>query len=98
MGAQRLVDLTELLGVLLGQRGHDRAELGQLGPHLGLDLVEPGVDHLVALAELGDRPLAGVTGGCAELLAIEHGRLLEHGPCATPRDCVRSSASAADSA
>ena len=80
VGAQGLVDLTELLGAGLAQRRHHRAETAELGAHLLVDLVEPGIDDVLLRRQLGRRVLAHLHGGGAELFALEDDRLLERGP------------------
>ena len=80
VGAQGLVDLTELLGAGLAQRRHHRAEAAELGAHLLVDLVEPGIDDVLLRRQLGRRVLADLHGGGAELFTLEDDRLLERGP------------------
>ena len=59
--------------------GDHRAELLELGAHLDAHLVEPRVDDVLLGAELGHRLLPRLLGDGAELLAVEHGGLLERG-------------------
>ena len=73
VGAQRLVDLAEALGAGRADVADQLAEALQLGAHLGADLVEAGVDDVLLRREVGLH--AG--GRRAELLAVEHGGVLE---------------------
>ena len=97
LGAQRFVDLAELLGAALPELANQVAEAVHLRPQLVLHLVEPGVDdvllrrqlalsgrelgaELLPLEEPGllqELPMVG--GDLVELLALDHGRLLERG-------------------
>ena len=80
VGAQGLVDLAELLGAGLAQRRHHGSEAAELGTHLLVDLVEPGIDDVLLRRQLGRSVLADLHRGGSELLALEDHRLLEGGP------------------
>ena len=63
----------------MGELRHDRAEFAELGTHLGLDLIETGVDDVFLGRQLCRRLVASLLGRRAELLALEHGCLVERG-------------------
>jgi hypothetical protein len=77
VGLQRVGDLPEVLGARAAERGDHLAQLGELGAHLGVDLVEPGVDQPLALIEVGGSRQPGLLGGRRHLFTVQHGRLLE---------------------
>ena len=77
--AQRLVDLPEALGAGRAQLGDQRAEPLQLGAHLRPHLVEAGVDDVLLRRQVGLHVGGHGRGRAAELLAVEHGGLLERG-------------------
>ena len=80
VGAQRLVDLPEALGARRAELGDQRAEALQLGAHLDPDLVEAGVDDVLLRRQVGLHAGGHGAGRRAELLAVEHRRLLQRGP------------------
>ena len=77
VGLQRRGDLAEVLGAGPAERADHLAELGEFGAHLGVHLVEPGVDDVLLRREFGGGLVAGGGRQGSELLALEDRRLLQ---------------------
>ncbi len=74
---ERVGDLAEVLGARSAERGDHLAQLGELGSHLRVHLVEAGVDDVLLRGQLRRGLFASGRGEGAELFTLERGGLVQ---------------------